>query len=184
MAQVRRLGIAVYLVNAPRVAAVLDVITRVGEVLERRTEAAALATRLDTRITAITALVARHRPPRVLYVLWPDPLIVPGRESLITELIERAGGRSVTAAGGDAYPRFSLEAAVARAPEVIILADHGSGSSAGRAAPETWRRLASVPAIKNGRLHSADLSVLHRYGPRTADGVEQLARMIHPEAFR
>jgi iron complex transport system substrate-binding protein len=40
-----------------------------------------------------------------------------------------------------------------------------------------------VPAIRSGRLHSADLSILHRYGPRIADGLEQLARMIHPEAF-
>jgi iron complex transport system substrate-binding protein len=41
-----------------------------------------------------------------------------------------------------------------------------------------------VPAIKAGRLHSIDLSILHRYGPRVADGLELLARIIHPEAFR
>jgi iron complex transport system substrate-binding protein len=121
----------------------------------------------------------------VLYVLWPDPLIVPGRASMLTELIEVAGGASITAADGDAYPRFSLEAAVARAPEVIILADHSTGSStAGRPSPEKWQRLVSVPAIRAGRLHSADLSLLHRYGPRVPEGLEMLARIIHPEAFR
>jgi iron complex transport system substrate-binding protein len=41
-----------------------------------------------------------------------------------------------------------------------------------------------VPAIRAGRLYSVDLSVLHRYGPRMADGLETLARLIHPEAFR
>jgi iron complex transport system substrate-binding protein len=118
-------------------------------------------------------------------VLWPDPLIVPGRASMLTELIDVAGGISITAGDGDAYPRFSLEAAVARAPEVIILADHSTGSStAGRPAPEQWQRLSSVPAIRAGRLHSADLSILHRYGPRVPDGLEMLARIIHPEAFR
>jgi iron complex transport system substrate-binding protein len=123
---------------------------------------------------------------RVLYVLWPEPLIVPGRDSLITELIGLAGGDSVTARDSDAYPRFSLEAAVARAPEVIIMADHGSGtgSGAGRPSPEKWQRLTSVPAIRNGRLYSADFSILHRYGPRIVEGVELLARLIHPEAFR
>ena len=76
------------------------------------------------------------------------------------------------------------EAAVARAPEVILLADHaGSGSEAGRAAPEKWQALTSVPAIRAGRLHSVNLDVLHRYGPRIADGLESLARLIHPEAF-
>ena len=95
------------------------------------------------------------------------------------------GDASITATDGEAYPRFSLEAAVARAPEVIILADHSTGAStAGRAAPEKWKRLTSVPAIQAGRLYSADLSILHRYGPRVPDGIETLARFIHPEAFQ
>jgi iron complex transport system substrate-binding protein len=129
--------------------------------------------------------VAPFPRPRVLYVLWPEPLIVPGRASILTELIDIAGGTSITAGDGEAYPRFSLEAVVARAPEVIILADHSTGTStAGRPAPEQWQRLASVPAIKAGRLHSADLSILHRYGPRVPEGLETLARIIHPEAFR
>jgi hypothetical protein len=81
--------------------------------------------------------------------------------------------------------RFSIEAAVARAPEVIVLADHSSGAStAGRAAPEKWQTLTSVPAIRAGRLYSVDLSILHRYGPRVPEGLEILARMIHPEAFK
>jgi iron complex transport system substrate-binding protein len=137
------------------------------------------------RIDGIRARVAPLPAPRVLYVLWPEPLIVPGRASHLTELIEMAGGRSITAAEGDSYVRFSLEAAVARAPEVIVLADHSaSGTAAGRQSPEKWNRLTSVPAIKAGRLHSIDLSILHRYGPRVADGLELLARIIHPEAFR
>jgi iron complex transport system substrate-binding protein len=136
-------------------------------------------------VEAVRRAVAPFPRPRVLYVLWPDPLIVPGRASILTELIEIAGGVSITAGDGDAYPRLSLEAAVTRAPEVIILADHSTGAStAGRAAPEKWQRLVSVPAIRAGRLHSADLSILHRYGPRVPEGLETLARMIHPEAFR
>ena len=148
--QLRRLGIPTYLVHAHRVDQMLDMVARVAP--------------LPT--------------PRVLYVLWPEPLIVPGRTSHLTELIELAGE-------GESYVRFSLEAAVARAPEVIVLADHSaSGTAAGRQSPEKWSRLTSVPAIKAGRLHSIDLSILHRYGPRVADGLELLARIIHPEAFR
>ena len=120
--------------------------------------------------------------------LWPEPLIVPGRPSLLTELIETAGGDSVTAQEGQAYVRFSVEAAVALAPQVIVLADHasanGHASGAGRPEPEKWRRFTSVPAIRAGRLYSVDLSILHRYGPTVVDGLESLARLIHPEAFR
>jgi iron complex transport system substrate-binding protein len=183
--QLERLRIPTYLVHANRIAETVDLITRVGELTGRQAEAPRLAAEMLRRIDAVRRAVAPFPRPRVLYVLWPDPLIVPGRASMLTELIDVAGGASITAADGDAYPRFSLEAAVARAPEVIILADHSTGAStAGRPSPEKWQRLASVPAIRAGRLHSADLSLLHRYGPRVPEGLEMLARIIHPEAFR
>ena len=182
--QLARLRIPVYLVHANRIAETVDLIARVGALTERPAEVARVSGEMLRRIEAVRRAVAPFPRRRVLYVLWPDPLIVPGRESMLTELIEVAGGTSITASEGEAYPRFSLEAAVARAPEVIILADHSTGAStAGRAAPEKWTRLTSVPAIQAGRLHSADLSILHRYGPRVPDGIETLARFIHPEAF-
>ncbi len=183
--QLERLRIPIYLVHANRIAETIDLIARVGELTGRQADVPRLTGEMQRRIDAVRRAVAPFPRPRVLYVLWPEPLIVPGRASMLTELIEIAGGTSITAGDGDAYPRFSLELAVARAPEVIILADHSTGAStAGRASPEQWQRLVSVPAIRAGRLHSADLSILHRYGPRVPDGLETLARMIHPEAFR
>lgn len=182
--QLRRLGIPTYLVHAHRVAEILDMIARLGALVERPDAVAPLVESIQARIDDVRRRVAGRRPPRVLYVLWPEPLIVPGRASHITELIDLAGGRSITATVGESYVRLSLEAAVARAPDVIILADHSkAGTAAGRQSPEKWQRLTSVPAIRDGRLHSIDLSILHRYGPRVAEGLELLARMLHPEAF-
>jgi iron complex transport system substrate-binding protein len=181
--QLRRIGIPVYLVHAHRVAEMLDMVKRLGDLIERPESVGGLVTSIQARIDGIRRRVDARRTPSVLYVLWPEPLIVPGRASHITELIEMAGGRSITASLGESYVRLSLEAAVARAPEVIILADHSSaGTAAGRQSPEKWQRLVSVPAIRAGRLHSIDLSILHRYGPRVSEGLELLARMIHPEA--
>ena len=183
--QLERLRIPTYLVHANRIAETVDLIERVGALTGRQAEVPRLTGEMLRRIEAIRRAVAPFPRPRVLYVLWPDPLIVPGRASMLTELIDVAGGTSITAGDGDAYPRFSLEAAVARAPEVIILADHSTGTStAGRSSPEKWQQLASVPAFRAGRLHSADHALLHRYGPRVPAGLEMLARLIHPEAFR
>ena len=184
LVQLRRIGIPMYVVHAHRVAEMLDMVKRIGELIERRAAVGPLVASIEGRIDGVRRLVGSRRTPSVLYVLWPEPLIVPGRASHITELIELAGGRSITADMGDSYVRLSLEAAVARAPEVIVLADHSNaGTAAGRQSPEKWQRLTSVPAIRAGRLHSIDLSILHRYGPRVAEGLELLARIIHPEAF-
>ncbi|HET7875079.1 MAG TPA: helical backbone metal receptor, partial [Methylomirabilota bacterium] len=180
-AQLERLRLPVYLVNPTRVSELLDLIGRLGALTERDVAAGRLVADLDRRVKAVTARVAALPRPRVLYVVWPEPLIVPGRRALISELIALAGGDSVTADGGEAYPRYSVEAAVAHAPEVIIVARHGAGQ--GRATQERWERFTSLPAVKSGRIHAADGDLFHRYGPRVVDGLEQLARLIHPEAF-
>ncbi len=183
--QLQRLGIPVYIVHAHRISEMYDLIARVGALTGRRDAVGPLVAGIQRRIDAVRAAVKARPAPRVLYVLWPDPLLVPGRDSHLTEMIELAGGRSITGGEPVSYVRFSIEAAVARAPEVIVLADHSTGAStAGRAAPEKWQALTSVPAIRAGRLYSVDLSVLHRYGPRVPEGLERLARMIHPEAFK
>ena len=179
--QLKRLGLPVYLVDEPpSIAGVLRLVGGLGQLTDRRDAAAAVTAGLERRITAVRERVAGRPHPRVLYVLWPEPLIVPGRGSLVSELIASAGGESVTADQGQGYPRMSLEAAVGRAPEVIILARHGART--GPAALPQWQRLESLPAIRSGRLYAADGDLLHRYGPRVVDGLELLARLIHPEA--
>lgn len=179
--QLRRLGIPVYLVDPVSVADVLRLIAGLGDLTGRRDGAAAVTAALERRLAAVRERVEGRPRPRVLYVLWPEPLIVPGRGSLVSELIALAGGLSVTADQGPGYPRMSLEAAVGRAPEVIILARHGG--SAGPAVLPQWQRLESLPAIKGGRLYAVDGNLLHRYGPRVAEGLESIARLLHPEAF-
>ena len=180
--QLSRLRIPVYLVGADRIADVKEVARRLGALTGRTAAVDALIERIDRRVAAVRDAVRASARPRVLYVLWPDPLIVPGRTALVTELIDVAGGTSITAADAEQYPRYSLEAAVARAPEVIVLANHGTRS--GPIALDRWQRLTSLPAIKSGRIHSVDGNLMHRYGPRMLEGLEQLARAIHPEAFR
>ena len=179
--QLARLRIPVYLVNPIAVADVLDLIARLGRLTDRVEGAERLATQLRRRIEGVTARVAGRPRPRVLYVLWPDPLIVPARGALVSELIALAGGDSVTVDGGEGYPRYSLEAALARNPEVIFIASHdATGSPLVRS---TWERFTQVPAVSAGRLHVVDGNLMHRYGPRMVDGLEALARLTHPDAF-
>jgi iron complex transport system substrate-binding protein len=179
--QLARLRIPVYLVNPITVADVLDLLSRLGRLTDHSEGADRAVAALRERIQAVSARVAGRPRPRVLYVLWPDPLIVPARDALVSELIALAGGDSVTADGGQGYPRYSMEAALARNPEVIILASHGSEKSP--LVRSKWERLSQVPAVAAGRLHTMDGNLMHRYGPRMVDGLEKLARLIHPEAF-
>jgi iron complex transport system substrate-binding protein len=171
----------VYVVNPTRLADVFDLIGRLGGLTGRVPDASRLAAALDARVAAVRQRVAALRRPRVLYVLWPEPLIVPGRGTLLSELLSLAGAESVTANVGDGFPRYSVEAAIAASPELIILAGHGAGQAP--TAGEPWERFTALPAIRSGRIRTVSGDLLHRYGPRVVDGLEQLARIVHPEAF-
>lgn len=180
--QLGRLGVPVFVVEPHRLSDVMTVIAQLGELTGRQAAVGPLVEGLKRRVKAVQDAVRPYPRPKVLYVLWPDPLIVPGRRGLVSELIELAGGTSVTAQEPGAYPRFSLEAVAARAPEVIILARHGGDAAPVARAP--WERLTALPAVRAGRVYSLDGNYLHRYGPRVVDGLELLTRVIHPEAFR
>lgn len=179
--QLERLRVPLYLVDPHGLSDVFRTLTRLGALTDREARAAEVVAGLERRVRAVAARVAARPRPRVLYVVWPDPLIVPGRGAAVTELIELAGGESVSADGPEGYPRYSVEAAVARGPEVIILARHGAGTAP--YAREKWERFADLPAIRAGRLHAVDGDLFHRFGPRVVDALEILARLLHPEAF-
>jgi iron complex transport system substrate-binding protein len=173
------LGLAVYVVRPVDFVSTLESIARVGALLGREGEAAVLVAAMRRRADQLARAVAGTPRPRVLYVLWGGPLIVPGRETLITDLITRAGGESVTAAEPIPYPRLSLEAAVERRPDQVILARHGTASVAEQL--RAWEPLAAIQAVREGRVQGVDGDLLHRPGPRIVEGLRALARILHPD---
>lgn len=173
------LRIPVYVVRPINFATVLDSITQVGQLLGREAEAARLVRAMRQQAEAIARAVQGRWRPRVLYVLWGSPLIVPGRDTLITDLIQRAGGESVTGEAPIPYPRFSVEEAVARQPELIVLARHGETSVEERL--RAWQHLTLLPAVRQGRIFPIAGDLLHKPGPRVVEGLRALARLFHPE---
>src|SRR3989475_12209952 len=110
--QLQRLGIPVYIVHAHRISEMYELIARVGALTGRRDAVGPLVTGIQRRIDAVRAAVKARPAPRVLYVLWPDPLLVPGGDSHLTEMIELAGGRSMTGGGAGRYGGCTIEAGV------------------------------------------------------------------------
>jgi iron complex transport system substrate-binding protein len=137
---------------------------------------------LRARSEKVEQSVAGLRPVSVFFQLSPQPLYTAGRSSFVTNLIERAGGRSVTSNVNEAWPRLSDEAALASRPEAIIML---SGDAMGTAAnTKVAAALKNSPAIQNNRVYLINGDLLTRPGPRLVDGLEQMAHVLHPEAFK
>jgi iron complex transport system substrate-binding protein len=173
------LGLPVYVIRPVDFETVLESIERVGEVLGRAAAARARVAAMRRDADALARAVAGAPRPRVLYVVWPNPLIAPGRGTLISELIERAGGESVTRAEPLPYPRLSLETVVERRPDRIIVGRHGQATV--EELLRGWERLGSISAAREGRVYGVDGDLVHRPGPRMVEALRALARVIHPE---
>ena len=97
------------------------------------------------------------------------------------DLMRRAGGASVTADVPGAWPKYSNESALAARPEAIILPTGGSMGSANANVADALRQ---SPAALQGRVYKINDDHLARPGPRSVDGLEEMARALHPDAFQ
>lgn len=98
-------------------------------------------------------------------------------------LITRAGGANLATAAGitDPYPQISLEQIVAANPAMIILGDSIWGIT-----PEAVQARAgweNIAAVQSGQVFPFDDNLVSRPGPRLVDGLEQLAKLLHPGSF-
>jgi cobalamin transport system substrate-binding protein len=174
--------IAVYVTDPRDLEGVFRSILSVGDLLNEPVAASELVNRLRARSEKVEHAVAGLAPVSVFFQLSGQPLYTAGKTSFVTNLIERAGGRSVTADVNEAWPRLSDEAALASHPEAIIML---SGDAMGAAAnTKVAPALRNSPAVRNGRVYLIDGDLLTRPGPRLVDGLERIARALHPEALK
>jgi iron complex transport system substrate-binding protein len=143
--------------------------------------AASLVADLRRRTDAVEAKIKGTNPVAVFYQVSGEPLYTIGRESYLTDLVRRAGGISVTADVSGGFPRYSDEAALAARPDAIILP---SGGSMGEANSTVAASLKNSPAALNHRVYKINDDHLSRPGPRLVDGLEEMARALHPESFK
>jgi iron complex transport system substrate-binding protein len=170
---------------------ILETIRELGAVTGRQDAAAALARTLQSRLDRVRAQVKGRARPRVLLVFERQPrslreIYASGGSGFLHEMLEIAGGQNVFADVARESVQPSLETILARAPEVILEV-RAEGLIAERAFAgerEVWSAVASVPAVRNGRVHFLSGDYLVVPGPRFADATEALARVLHPTAFR
>jgi len=177
--QAGSLGLPLYTIRTPDVESVLRSILDLAVLIDEEERGRALLGDLRSRLETVRAAVTARRPTRVLFIVWGDPLVVPGRSSYLTDALARAGGDSITADAPAAYPAFDVESAIARAPEAILT------SPQNRALLDRLRRepaWSKVPAVLSDKLVVVS-EAIEQPGPRVVSGIEEVARALHPGAF-
>src|SRR5262249_2449566 len=94
---IEHLGLPIFVVHPHGLCDIYGSLENIGKAIDGQQQAAALVARLQAREAAVRQRVAGKIRPTVFFLLWADPIMTAGRGAFITELIETAGGKSVTA---------------------------------------------------------------------------------------
>ncbi len=176
------LGFPVYVTRTETVAEMLGMIEDVGMITDTTKKAGVLVSMLKRRIKLVTDSVENAPRPLVFLEINAKPLITVGARSFQNEVIALAGGRNLGADSHARYPQYSLEDVVRREPDIILISTMDRTGLFEQQKAQ-WMRWDNIPAVKNNRIYFIDSDLVDRASPRIVDGLEGMARLIHPELF-
>lgn len=180
------LGLTVYYLSNPDdFAGLWGNLQTVGALTGRSAEAEALIAGLKTRVEAVqTKIAPLSSRPTVFYELDGSDPAKPwtvGPNNFIDYLIRTAGGSNAAAGMAQDFGLFSLEELLVQNPSIILLGDAAYGMT-----PEAVKQRAGwegLAAVQQDQIYTFDDNLVSRPGARLVDGLETLAKLIHPGVF-
>ncbi|MEW6515227.1 MAG: cobalamin-binding protein [Pseudomonadota bacterium] len=173
LAQLRRLGIPVFVSEPRRLEDIAASLRQVGVLAGVAAEFAARD--FEQRLSRLRMRHAVATPVGVFYEIWNQPLMTVGGAHLISHAMTVCGGRNVFAALTQPAATVDLEAVLRADPEVIV------ASGMDRERPEwldDWQRWPQLKAVRQGNLFFIPPDLMQRHTPRILDGVEQLCAAL------
>jgi iron complex transport system substrate-binding protein len=179
------LGLTVfYLANPVDLEGMLDAIRVLGKISGHNSEAEELTSALAARIQAVDEALVDASSVSVFYELDatdPSKPYTPGPGSFYSHLIARAGGMNIGDMLDTEWAQAGLEFILVSDPQFILLGDAMWGTTPESVAKRPgWE---SLTAVREGRVLPFDDNLLARIGPRQVEGLEALAKILHPEVF-
>jgi len=176
----REAGIPVYIVNPRNVREAISTIGEIGDICGVTEKARQLVNGLNKRLDVVQRLAASGNKPLVFLQINLKPIMTVNKNTFHNDLIRLAGGINMTADEPITYPRISIEEVIRKKPDIILISSMERGGEFEEAKKE-WMKWTSIPAVKNNRVYLIDSDLIHRPSQRIIDGLETMARLIHPE---
>ena len=172
--------IPVFVVNPRDIRGVISTIAQIADLCGIGEKGNWAVDDLTKRLEAVQAAVEGRERPLVFLQINLRPIMTVNKNTFHNDLINRAGGINMTAEEPITYPRISIEEVISRKPDIIIISSMDRGGEFEKA-KDGWMEWTSIPAVKNNRVYLIDSDLTDRPSPRIVQGLEVIARLIHPE---
>lgn len=179
--RLRSLKIKTYVFKARQLSELPQAIREMGLSLDLKDRANSLASEMETTINKLqakrqeTSINNASLRKKVLFIVWPEPLIVAGPGTAMDDTITLLRNENIASKAKASYPKYSIEEIIHQSPDVIII---GKGHVNMKEISSTLlKRLKSVPAVKNEKVFYVSDS-LYRLGPRVIKGIEEIAECL------
>lgn len=157
-----------------------DVINNVGKILNANSKAASVVSAMKKKVAYVEEKVNGKSTPSVYYVVafGKGGDFTAGKDTFIGKMITMAGGKN--AADDTTGWKYSTEKLIEKNPDILICSNKLNSKNE----IKTSNGYKDLDAVKKNKLFEIDEDIINRQGPRLADGLEALAKLIHPEAFK
>jgi iron complex transport system substrate-binding protein len=181
--RLERLGFPTYVIFPKNVDDVTWSVGHLSQLVGREKEGEEIIQEMKRRRERVVELTRGLPQPRVFLQIGEAPIVTVGKNSFADDLIRLAGGDNVAGNEKEMYPRFGMEEILKRSPEVILISSMNPRGNYQKVLQE-WSRWKTIPAVKNGQIYLIDSDLIDRPSPRIIEGLEEMARILHPERFK
>ncbi|WP_461209565.1 ABC transporter substrate-binding protein [Desulfocurvus sp. DL9XJH121] len=178
VAALREHGLTVAVYNPRNFEELFQAVQSLGALAGAEAEAGALTDSMRARLDAVASrLGPEPGRPRVFFEVRAQSLLAAGRGGIVDDVIRRAGGENAVDSSKKMV-RLGEEAVYGLDPDVYVVQ---SGAMNKNPLPPAERPLlASLPAVRRGRVLTVDEGLYSRPGPNAVRAVEELAEFLHP----
>ncbi|MGH7948751.1 MAG: helical backbone metal receptor [Candidatus Binataceae bacterium] len=169
-------GIAVFTTYPRTIAQAVESILRLGQVLARTSQADALAREVVRSVSAIEAGIGVWSKIRLrtFCPIWKNPWMAFNADTYAHDVLRMLGFNNVFASAGERYPATTLDDALGRRPDVILLPDEPYVFDDG----DVEEIKAQLPAPVSRRVLIVSGRDLHWYGVHMVNGLRSLAARL------
>jgi iron complex transport system substrate-binding protein len=185
LSDLERLGYKTVVLEANTIERLFDCMKLVNEICGGGSAAGAVIQSLEARVHAVKSRINASVPRvTVMHEVFGGHWIA-GADTLENDIITAAGGINIAASTGAGYGQINIESIIDANPDKIVVVSQMGTMVDGLVSSEITDNpvFRVLDAVKNRRVYVIDADIVSRSGPRAVGGLEEYAKILHPEIF-